>query len=137
MPKLVVYVLECEEGKYYVGKTQSGSVESEFYRHQTRRGPKWTSRYKPISVLIDDIDGNPVCDYDTTLWTLGMMRRKGINNVRGGPYRQMEFSPRKRDEIQRKIDVYGNKCFNCGILGHLTKKCFYTHHLRTNRENRQ
>ena len=51
-----IYVLELENNKYYIGKTNS--LELRLDSHFNGRGCKWTTKYKPIKLieLIYDCD---------------------------------------------------------------------------------
>jgi predicted GIY-YIG superfamily endonuclease len=44
-----VYLLECEKGKYYVGKTKA--IRKRVIDHFIGKGSEWTKLYKPIKIL--------------------------------------------------------------------------------------
>jgi len=44
-----VYVLELEEGKYYVGKTKHSDVR--IGQHFDGDGSVWAQKYKPVKVI--------------------------------------------------------------------------------------
>ena len=81
-----IYVLECENDKYYVGSTTN---KKQRFKHQfgPRGGSKWTKMHRPIRVLKE---------YKRVpkIYTLGMeaqvtaeyMLKFGINNVRGAMF---------------------------------------------------
>ena len=52
LEKCTVYVLECEEGKYYVGSTQNR--KRRWKQHQRGRGSQWTRLYKPLRVIREE-----------------------------------------------------------------------------------
>ncbi|MFD0749262.1 GIY-YIG nuclease family protein [Mucilaginibacter calamicampi] len=78
MISLQLYLLELEEGKYYVG--QSSHPEVRFFDHQVGYGGKWTRRYRPIALLqtksiqVDDL--REACLYENWL-TLHYMKNMG------------------------------------------------------------
>ncbi len=76
-----IYVLKCQQNKYYVGKTNNPNVRLE--SHGTTEGSAWTKKYKPIKVmeLIKNCD-----DYDEDKYTKMYMDKYGIENVRGGSF---------------------------------------------------
>ena len=51
-----IYILQLEQGKYYVGKTNNPLFRLE--QHFNSNGSVWTTKYNPISVLeiINDCD---------------------------------------------------------------------------------
>lgn len=59
-----IYILELEQGKYYVGKTHHPQMRLD--HHFQSQGSAWTKKYKPIRVLkiIPDCD-----DYDEDKYT--------------------------------------------------------------------
>lgn len=74
----LTYALELEEGKYYVGITYNLNLR--VAQHYCGSGSKWTRLYKPKRI-INVMVGNR--ERDTTL---ELMREKGWQNVRGGPW---------------------------------------------------
>jgi len=52
MACLIIYALELESCKFYVGKTHKseGSV-FRFTQHKLGNGAEWTKKYKPISII--------------------------------------------------------------------------------------
>jgi hypothetical protein len=84
--RYTIYVLECEDGKYYVGSTTHR--KQRLRQHLTKRGgSSWTRQHKPIRV---------VKEYKRIpeLYYLGLeakvtaecMQEYGINNVRGAMF---------------------------------------------------
>src|SRR5947207_15489364 len=71
--KLSIYVLELQDGKYYVGKTKN-PVER-INEHIQNTGSTWTSKYKPIRIM----NIHPMKDsFDEDKFTLNLMKEKGI-----------------------------------------------------------
>ena len=81
-----IYILELENNKYYVGKTNNPKFRLE--QHFNAEGSAWTKKYHPIRVLkiIKDCDG-----YDEDKYTKLYIKKYGFNNVRGGTYVQMDL----------------------------------------------
>lgn len=76
----IVYVLQLEEGKYYVGWTDN--LIGRMTQHWEGHGAKWTMKYPPLKCLW-------LTKGDTALETKVVMKcRKmwGEDNVRGGPW---------------------------------------------------
>lgn len=99
--KRQVYVLRCEEGKYYVGT--SANVKKRVRRHKKGKGAKWTKKYKPLE-LVEVLDG----DLETEeLTTLVYMQKYGIENVRGSKWCHTSY-PIPDEEIKviaKKIKI--------------------------------
>lgn len=115
---LYIYILQLEDGKYYVGKTQTPAFRVE--THFTHGGSAWTKKYKPIAVL--DIISN--CDdYDEDKYTIQCMEKYVINNVRGGSFCESILSDNNIITINQMITSATNKCYNCGKNGHFANDC--------------
>ena len=127
-----IYVLKCQEGKYYVGKTNQ--TFKRFSAHSSGRGAKWTQKYKPIDLAHWYPDRK---DSDETKITIQMMRKYGVNNVRGGPYTQVQMTKRQANNLENKIKSKSiNKsvskkktlCKRCGRDTHTISKCYARRH---------
>ena len=82
-----IYILKLINDKYYVGKSNNPSIRLE--SHFSSNGSVWTQKYKPLEV----IEVIPDCDnYDEDKYTLKMMNKYGILNVRGGSFCQINLS---------------------------------------------
>ena len=104
-----LYVLELEQGKYYVGL--SHNVQKRFQMHKNGEGAEFTKIYKPIRVLKN------VTTYATTYTVAGqyednetikLMKLYGRENVRGGRYSAVSQSVVDSllgEELCRNIDV--------------------------------
>lgn len=74
-----IYTLLLEGNNYYVGFTENLSQRME--QHFTGIGAKWTQLHKPIRIIDVVPETN---DWQEDFTTLCMMRKYGINKVRGG-----------------------------------------------------
>jgi predicted GIY-YIG superfamily endonuclease len=74
----LVYVLECEQDKYYIGKTHH--LNMRLAQHWEGKGAKWTKLYKPIKllrVIMNETEEKVAKDYIALF---------GKENVRGGSW---------------------------------------------------
>lgn len=112
-----IYILQLEEGKYYVGKSNNPEVRIE--DHFSENGAEWTKKYKPLSVVkvIPDCD-----DYDEDKYTVQSMGDYGIDNVRGGSFCQTDLTDQNWSTLVHMIHRATNRCYNCGG-GHYIKDC--------------
>lgn len=149
--KEMIYVLQLECNKYYVGWTMRGDGER-FSEHFDGEGSEWTKKYKPINVL-KWIDGTK---QDEDRITLDLMKEFGWYNVRGGKWCRVEMSapPQELRTVSSKIQSVINnvvrkpsvkqpcnskknslvniinsakiatKCNKCGRTNHTAKNCY-------------
>ena len=113
-----IYVLKCQEGKYYVGKTDKTAMER-FKEHTAGKGSVWTRKYKP-SELIECFHGDK---FDEDKKTKQYMDKYGIENVRGGAYSQIKLDEASLAALKREMNGANDKCNKCGNSGHFAKYC--------------
>jgi hypothetical protein len=113
-----IYVLQLQNNKYYIGKTNNPSFRLE--QHMNSNGSIWTKKHKPINVveIISNCD-----DYDEDKYTLKYMEKYGIDNVRGGSFCQIKLDENNIHTISRMINGASNNCFLCGDNNHYANKC--------------
>lgn len=86
LERCTVYVLECEDGKYYVGSTANRGRR--FREHFSRgRGSKWTKLHRPLRVLreIRRVPSRYLLGTESKV-TAECMLEFGVNNVRGSMF---------------------------------------------------
>jgi predicted GIY-YIG superfamily endonuclease len=113
-----LYVLELEDNKWYVGKTDD--IHKRFDQHKTGKGSEWTKEYKPIKIhetrKITSV-------HDETNVTKDLMKKYGVDNVRGGAYCQVQLPEYLEETIRHELKSSGDKCYNCGKKGHFANRC--------------
>jgi len=110
-----VYVLELEQNKYYVGRTDKPldySTESfkRIEEHFKGKGSKWTKEYKPIKIL--EIIQNCHPRYEDYMTKI-LMDTYGEDNVRGGTYCRIELTFEEKIFLHREKQTSENRCFSC------------------------
>jgi hypothetical protein len=113
-----IYILQLENEKYYVGKTNNPIFRLE--QHFNSNASAWTQKYPPVYLLqiLPDCD-----DFDEDKYTLKYMKLFGINNVRGGSFCEIELSNDNKLTIQKMLNGSSDKCYNCQKFGHFAKEC--------------
>lgn len=113
-----IYLLELENNKYYVGKTNV--IDKRVLEHFTGNGSKWTQLYKPIKVL-SVLDGHDV--FAEEKHTYLAMDKYGIDNVRGGSYSTVKLSENDRKKVTEVLHSMKDECYKCGNKGHFANDC--------------
>lgn len=119
-----IYILNCEENKYYIGKTDN--LSKRLQEHFKGDGSSWTSKYKPLGVVEVKKSFNK---YDEDKYVLNYMEKYGIKNVRGGSYSTIDLTNKQKKYLERQIASANNLCYRCGRKGHFIKKCYAKTHL--------
>src|SRR5438477_1115865 len=104
-----IYILQLEQGKYYVGKATN--VNKRFKEHQNATGAVWTSLYKPINIS-NVVNG--ASDFDEDRYVKEYMAMYGIDNVRGGSYVTQVLSDVDKKVITRELRAATDCCTRCG-----------------------
>jgi predicted GIY-YIG superfamily endonuclease len=113
-----LYVLELTNKKYYVGKTTD--MMRRYEEHKNGKGSQWTSKYKPLKMLLcRALEG--VHDENNT--TKDYMKKYGIEHVRGGIYTQMVLPADVTSVLQREFVGTEDKCYKCNLAGHFGSQC--------------
>jgi len=114
---MIVYILKCQNNKYYVGKTENFD---RVFDHFNCRGSAWTQLHKPVDVLeiIENADS-----FDEDKYTKLYMSKYGIDNVRGAAYTQIVLDQLTKEHIEKEIYSTTDKCYRCGKIDHFINDC--------------
>jgi hypothetical protein len=114
-----VYVLELEQGRYYVGK--SHCVEERLRQHAEGAGAAcakgYLRRVPPLTPRADDFEAWERAE------TLARMRRHGIGRVRGWMYTAPELGDAMREHAYQQVCERFDLCRRCGREGHFVSDC--------------
>jgi predicted GIY-YIG superfamily endonuclease len=113
-----IYVLQCEKGKYYVGKTTD--VMRRYEEHQSGKGSAWTNKYKPLKMLECKA---MLSAHDENNMTKDLMKKHGIEHVRGGSYAQVTLPDDVISVLKREFQGNVDICYKCNLAGHFATKC--------------
>lgn len=90
-----IYILLCLGDKYYIGYTNTPNFSIENHDFN-----EWTRTYKPVEII--EIFDN--CDrYDEDKYTIKYMDKYGIDNVRGGSWKDFNLSLHDRNTLNKII----------------------------------
>jgi predicted GIY-YIG superfamily endonuclease len=103
-----IYILELEDNKYYIGRTNN--IERRYIEHLSSNN-KWIKTFKPIKILEEII---LTSNHQEDNITKDYMYKYGIDNVRGGSYTTFELSEDIKIFLTKEINHCNNKCFKCG-----------------------
>ena len=114
-----VYVLELDDGRYYVGK--SHCVAGRLRQHAEGAGAACAKGYRrrvpPLTPRADDFEAWERAE------TLARMRRHGVGRVRGWMYTAPEMSEAQRDHAYQQVCERFDLCRRCGREGHFAADC--------------
>lgn len=116
-----IYVLELDQGKYYVGK--SDNFLKRFNDHLKGKGSEWTQMYKPKKICKKFVIDSEIAGFEEEKITVYLMHKYGIDNVRGGCWSQIYLSDLDRKYIQKYIASATDKCYKCQQEGHYGREC--------------
>jgi predicted GIY-YIG superfamily endonuclease len=113
-----LYILQCESGKYYVGKT--ADVMRRYEEHKSGKGSAWTKKYKPVRLM--ECRGI-TSDHDENNATKDLMKKYGIENVRGGIYTQIALPEEYMSVLKLEFRGTADTCYKCNLAGHFANSC--------------
>jgi hypothetical protein len=113
-----IYVLELENSKYYVGRTND--LEKRLKEHESGTACSWTEKYKLKICINSKLTRN---EFEEENETLRLMSIHGIDSVRGGPYCNVELLQHEKKMLSDRINHLQNRCFKCGSKSHYVDKC--------------
>lgn len=113
-----IYVLKLEGGKYYVGKSKN--VAERYKQHLSGDGATWTRHHKPTKL----VETRPLkSGHDETNLTKDLMKKYGVDNVRGGAYASPALDDATKAVLEREFRGNSDACFKCGESGHFVSQC--------------
>ena len=134
-----IYVLECEDGNVYVGKTTKG--EKRLKQHIAGRGAEWTKMHKPKRVMQYYTNAT---DADERKVTNLMIKKYGAKRVRGAGLTKRKMTKKEIDNLNKKVGFTTANtsrksptrsttvskrtktytCGRCGRQGHNRTQCY-------------
>lgn len=122
----IIYCIRLQGGKYYVGQTRNESTfKQRLARHKSGEGSAYTKLYKPLDDCIEfqkEVDTEHAGIYEDTHVKI-MMKKHGVDNVRGGSYSQIYLDDAQRCVLQKELFGATDACFKCGSKEHWVRDC--------------
>ena len=116
---VIIYILELENNKYYIGKSKKENVDNRIKQHFDGRGSEWTKIHKPIkSTKVEDC-----VDEDEDKYVIIYMKKYGIPNVKGGSFCQIQLPEHNILTLNQMIQGSSDMCYHCMKKGHFIKNC--------------
>ena len=116
-----IYILQLNNDKYYVGKTNK-LLNDRYQEHLDGIGSFWTKKYKPLSIIKQIENSSP---FDEDRYVKEYMSIYGIENVRGGSYNQEELNSETIKFLRNELRTSNNECYKCGSTSHFVNECDY------------
>jgi hypothetical protein len=131
--KTMIYVIECKNGKYYVGKTNQDADYNiiEYFSFYTQWLKEWGPRYVTHSFEVIET-------VNVDFYVRHYMRKYGSTNVRGGSYNSPKLRIEQLKELRETLwEGFGEPssfatglnllrittCEKCGLIGHSATVC--------------
>jgi 3-oxoacyl-[acyl-carrier-protein] synthase III len=90
------------------------------FNHISGTGAAFTKLYKPKGVLSRS---ECIGEFHEDMQVKEMMRKHGIDNVRGGTYSREKLTDIQRNEIKQVMTHAANQCYICKSTDHFVNKC--------------
>ena len=118
-----LFVFKLVKGKFFVGRTKK-DVEHELSRHRAGDGHPWSAKFPPVrgddaTYFSTEISHNAEED----AMTERLMHEFGVENVRGGTYKQMTLPEHLEKTLNDKFRCWEDECFVCKKVGHFSRQC--------------
>jgi predicted GIY-YIG superfamily endonuclease len=94
-----IYILKLEGNRYYIGYTSD--PKKRINEHLNGNGCSFTKKYKPIAVEKIKYDEDPI---KVDKYVIKYMQKFGINNVRGGTYKDEKLSDDLKLKLKKELD---------------------------------
>lgn len=118
---LVVYVLRCEGGRFYVGSCGEHRVHQRFAEHCDGTASAFTSSFLPVDVL--EVLPAERGVYDEDAKVLEYMKAYGVDNVRGGTFSRLVLPEHQLRTLRDQLTHGEGSCFSCGSRWHFADRC--------------
>jgi predicted GIY-YIG superfamily endonuclease len=116
----VIYVLELQGGRFYVGKT--GNLARRMKEHASGAGSAWSRLHGPVVRVVETREERS--EHDENNLTKAYMMEHGMDKVRGGVYTTVELAEDVRRVLQTELWDLQGCCRRCGRQGHFVNVCY-------------
>ena len=128
MVSCFIYVLELEDGCYYVGQTTAPATRLQ--QHRDGKGSAWTRLHTPVRMCnLRKVPAGPEAGLEEDKETKTWMMRKGVDFVRGGAYACPVLPEAQASALAHEFGHAEGACLRCGRKGHFTAVCYAGTHV--------
>jgi predicted GIY-YIG superfamily endonuclease len=118
---MYLYILELNQGKWYVGTTQN--IKTRYTQHCNGKGAAFTKKYPPIKIFSYNIVPENTARLREDFEVKRLMGEHGIENVRGGSYSSIRLSEDSINALSRELNHAMDLCLECGSSEHWVNDC--------------
>ena len=81
-----VYTLKCEDGRYYVGSTNTHTIHTRFLKHARGEGSKFCRNHAPVEIVdtINNLTSTQAYNRETPVVYEILAREEDLDAARGG-----------------------------------------------------
>lgn len=128
MASCFIYVLELEDGCYYVGQTTAPTTRLQ--QHRDGKGSAWTRLHAPVRMCnLRKVRAGPEAGLEEDKETKTWMMRKGVDFVRGGAYACPVLPEAQASALSHEFGHAEGACLRCGRKGHFAAACYAGTHV--------
>ena len=113
--KWVIYVLELEGERFYVGRTTEKNLSYRLHDHETQSDNSakfWTMKHKVVKRR-EELFRYNASPFEEDMMVKEMMAVYGVDNVGGGSYPLETRTPEQRKFIENEISGALDQCLYC------------------------
>jgi hypothetical protein len=115
----IIYGLKCQHGCFYVGRSRTRETLDRRLEHHRNSTVAWLRMHPPLEHIFEYEDE---CEEEDKQ-VLTLMRKFGVDRVRGGRFSNIELTQAQLSEIDRSIRHASDACMRCGQMGHFQSQC--------------
>jgi predicted GIY-YIG superfamily endonuclease len=121
---MFLYTLRCRGGNWYVGTTSN--PDQRLAQHLGGVGSAWTKAHPPTHgafASVKPVAPGTAAGLQEDMAVKELMRRHGVDKVRGGSYCQLVLPAAQRSTLATELRHADSRCTKCGADDHWASQC--------------